>query len=71
MARFREARSNTYSCSFCGKSQAQVARLIAGPNVFICNECVALCQEILEEEHIAPPAPEHPPEQATTEQEHL
>jgi ATP-dependent Clp protease ATP-binding subunit ClpX len=38
------------TCSFCGKSQDQVERLIAGPNVFICNECVALCNEILEEE---------------------
>ncbi len=37
-------------CSFCGKSQDQVQRLIAGPNVFICDECVALCQEIIDEE---------------------
>ncbi|WP_462323423.1 ATP-dependent Clp protease ATP-binding subunit ClpX [Desulfoplanes sp.] len=34
-------------CSFCGKIQADVARLIAGPDVYICNECVALCQEII------------------------
>ncbi len=37
-------------CSFCGKPQDQVRRLIAGPNVFICNECIELCQEIIEEE---------------------
>lgn len=38
------------SCSFCGKSEGQVNRLIAGPGVFICNECVQLCEEILDEE---------------------
>ncbi|MDR1778393.1 MAG: ATP-dependent Clp protease ATP-binding subunit ClpX [Clostridiales Family XIII bacterium] len=38
-------------CSFCGKSQDQVVRLIAGPNVYICNECVDLCQEIMREEY--------------------
>jgi len=37
-------------CSFCGKSQNQVKRLVAGPNVYICDECVALCQEIIQEE---------------------
>lgn len=37
-------------CSFCGKLQDQVERLIAGPEVFICNECVELCQEIIREE---------------------
>lgn len=41
------------SCSFCGKSEGQVARLIAGPGVFICNECVALCEEILNDEQVA------------------
>ncbi|NLY84845.1 MAG: ATP-dependent Clp protease ATP-binding subunit ClpX [Tissierellia bacterium] len=39
-------------CSFCGKPQEQVRRLIAGPNVYICNECIELCQEIIEEEFI-------------------
>ena len=39
-------------CSFCGKPQDQVRRLIAGPNVFICNECIELCQEIIEEEFV-------------------
>lgn len=37
-------------CSFCGKSQEQVKRLIAGPNVYICDECIELCQEIIYEE---------------------
>ena len=37
------------SCSFCGKTQDEVHRLIAGPNVYICNECVELCESILEE----------------------
>lgn len=40
----------TLKCSFCGKSQEQVKRLIAGPNVYICDECIELCNEILEEE---------------------
>ena len=39
-------------CSFCGKPQDQVKRLIAGPNVYICNECIDLCQEIIEEEFV-------------------
>jgi len=39
-------------CSFCGKPQEQVKRLIAGPNVYICNECIELCQEIIEEEFL-------------------
>jgi ATP-dependent Clp protease ATP-binding subunit ClpX len=39
-------------CSFCGKPQDQVKRLIAGPNVYICNECIELCQEIIEEEFL-------------------
>ncbi|MDD7758391.1 MAG: ATP-dependent Clp protease ATP-binding subunit ClpX [Aerococcus suis] len=42
--------STTIHCSFCGKSQEQVDKLIAGPEVYICNECVALCQEIIDEE---------------------
>ncbi len=37
-------------CSFCGKAQEQVKRLIAGPNVYICDECIELCSEIIEEE---------------------
>ena len=37
-------------CSFCGKYQEQVRRIIAGPGVFICDECISLCDEILEDE---------------------
>ena len=37
-------------CSFCGKSQDEVKKLIAGPSVYICNECVDLCNDIIEEE---------------------
>mgnify|MGYP000349566502 CR=1 FL=1 len=36
-------------CSFCGKTQKQVAQLIAGPGVYICDECVELCNEIIDE----------------------
>ena len=38
-------------CSFCGRSQSEVKRLIAGHSAYICNECVELCNEILEEEY--------------------
>ena len=37
-------------CSFCGKSQDEVKKIVAGPGVYICNECVALCQEIIDQE---------------------
>ena len=37
-------------CSFCGKSQHEVKKLIAGPSVFICDECVELCNDIIREE---------------------
>jgi ATP-dependent Clp protease ATP-binding subunit ClpX len=39
-------------CSFCGKSQHEVRKLIAGPSVFICDECVDLCEDIIQEEVI-------------------
>jgi len=42
---------NTLFCSFCGKSQHDVRKLIAGPTVFICDECVELCMDIIREEH--------------------
>ncbi len=48
MSRFDEKKQ--LRCSFCGKSQEQVKRLIAGSNVYICDECVELCQEIIKEE---------------------
>ena len=41
---------NTLYCSFCGKSQHEVKKLIAGPTVFICDECVELCMDIIREE---------------------
>ena len=41
---------NTLYCSFCGKSQHEVRKLIAGPTVFICDECVELCMDIIKEE---------------------
>ena len=42
-------------CIFCGKSQRQVKKLIAGPGVYICDECIDLCNEIIDEELTAPP----------------
>ena len=42
---------NPLYCSFCGKSQHEVRKLIAGPTVFICNECVELCLDIIGEEN--------------------
>jgi hypothetical protein len=49
-------------CSFCGKSRDQVQRLVAGPGVFICDHCVALCNEIIEKEPPAPPVRDPKPE---------
>ncbi|MFZ5966630.1 MAG: ATP-dependent Clp protease ATP-binding subunit ClpX [Bacillota bacterium] len=48
MSRFDDKKQ--LKCSFCGKSQDQVRRLIAGPSVYICDECIELCQEIIQEE---------------------
>jgi DNA-binding response OmpR family regulator len=48
---------NTLYCSFCGKSQHEVRKLIAGPTVFICDECVELCMDIIREEQ----TPLYPP----------
>ena len=42
---------STLFCSFCGKSQHEVRKLIAGPTVFICDECVELCMDIIREEN--------------------
>lgn len=42
--------NNNFRCSFCGKPQNQVKRLVAGPGVYICNECIDLCSEIIDEE---------------------
>ncbi len=46
------------SCSFCGKSKKEVQKLISGPSVFVCNECVKLCNDIIREEEEASAAPE-------------
>ncbi len=47
---FEETTGQDVHCSFCGKSQSEVQKIVAGPGVFICNECVALCQEIIDQE---------------------
>ncbi|SMF51256.1 ATP-dependent protease Clp, ATPase subunit, partial [Cellulosimicrobium cellulans J1] len=49
MARISDG-ADLLKCSFCGKSQKQVKKLIAGPGVYICDECIDLCNEIIEEE---------------------
>ena len=49
MAKFGDT-GELLKCSFCGKSQKQVKKLIAGPGVYICDECIDLCNEIIEEE---------------------
>ena len=46
--RWSHADPHTRTCSFCGKGEAQVQRLIAGPGIFICNVCVQVCNEILQ-----------------------
>ena len=51
-------------CSFCGKSQEQVRKLIAGPGVYICDECVELCNEILDEELLEAHSPPPPPQRS-------
>ncbi|WP_304985792.1 ATP-dependent Clp protease ATP-binding subunit ClpX [Coxiella-like endosymbiont] len=48
-----EEKPQVLYCSFCGKSQHQIRKLIAGPGVFVCNECVDLCNDIIREEEIA------------------
>ncbi len=50
MARTRESNGGVLKCSFCGKSQNDVRKLIAGPTVYICDECVELCNDIIAEE---------------------
>lgn len=54
MARFGSVDGDRVKCSFCGKSQPTVKKLIAGPSVYICDECIALCNEILlDEGHVS------------------
>ena len=47
----KKEKSSTSYCSFCGKSQHEVKKMIAGPIAFICHECVDLCVEIIKEEN--------------------
>ncbi|PWZ98066.1 ATP-dependent Clp protease ATP-binding subunit ClpX, partial [Staphylococcus pseudintermedius] len=49
MFKFNDDEENL-KCSFCGKDQDQVKKLVAGSGVYICNECIELCAEIVEEE---------------------
>ncbi len=53
---FNSRTPKLHRCSFCGKPQDQVRRIVVGPNVYICNECIALCQEIVAEDLPAPEA---------------
>lgn len=50
MTRMRDSTDGKLYCSFCGKSQKEVRKLIAGPSVYICNECIELCNEIIADE---------------------
>jgi hypothetical protein len=70
-AEVSQAPKRLFRCSFCGKSQTEVRKLISGPGVFICDECVELCLPIIAEK---PPTPEGPaapgpllPDNASTE----
>lgn len=60
-----------YRCSFCGKTQTEVETLVAGPGVFICDECVQLCRQIIDKKKRRPAAQEVPnsllPDSAPTE----
>ena len=47
----RKGNFSSLYCSFCGKSQDEVRKLIAGPTVYICDECIELCNEIIAEEY--------------------
>ena len=55
----------TLHCSFCGKSQGQVEKLIAGPSVFICDDCVGLCRTILDGSFVPPAAQFNPLDRPT------
>ena len=48
MAERKKRTGKDLTCSFCGKGQDEVLRLIAGPDVYICNECIALCDDIMD-----------------------
>ena len=57
-AKDAQARKRLLRCSFCGEAQTEVKTLIAGPGVFICDECLHLCQAIVAEKAAKPTAPE-------------
>jgi len=52
---------DTLRCSFCGKSQNEVKKLIAGPTVYICNECIDICNEIITDDQQAEAVASRPP----------
>ena len=56
MSEKKSASEKLLYCSFCGKSQHEVKKLIAGPSVFICDECIDLCNDIIRDETSAEPA---------------
>jgi hypothetical protein len=70
MADAAETPARMFHCSFCSKSQVEVAKLIAGPGSFICNECVALCVPIIAAEPTQPlePSAIMTPEKMPTDQ---
>ena len=59
------------ACSFCAKPEQEVAKVIAGPGIYICNECVRLCNDILDAEPLGDAPPELPYWQAMTDQQLL
>ena len=56
-----ETHNRVYRCSFCGKSQMEVKTLVAGPGVFICDECVQLCQGVIDNKQKQKPATQEVP----------
>ena len=56
-----QAQKRVYCCSFCGKAQTEVKTLVAGPGVFICDECVQLCQQIIARKTATPTSTQEVP----------
>src|SRR5262245_19474421 len=52
---YRSREPNDRRCAFCGRPRQEVRKLVAGPNVFICDRCVAVCRQLLSEERRVPP----------------